>query len=354
MYNNKYISTYMYIMYEYKYINKYSSSPPSTTTTSSTSGRALPAAPSPSAPTPPASPSAAAPRSCSTSRRTRQSTSRRRKSRWALIAVTSQKRRYYLQGVPSELRPGLGWFPPPCPAASAKFPSALAESGRQEHSKSMSTKPSLSSLGTQCTSGRRIQCKRSKWLTIDMSRSAEYWGQLEAAEKIKSVCHNTNMTSISASRMSWRSTLSSSVTPSSCSWKRSATRRSRTTRQRMRRRRTRYVNSTNINQYIPIYTNSNIYYYIIYILIILPLNPLGKEGRRRGRGQAQDRGRRRGRGCRQEGRGQEEEKDHQGGWDLQSGAASCSEGFVNGFLRVPLAVGVYCSSHAAQENKGNF
>ena len=34
---------------------------------------------------------------------------------------------------------------------------------------------------------RRIQCKRSKWLTSDMSKSAEYWGQLEAEEKIKSV-----------------------------------------------------------------------------------------------------------------------------------------------------------------------
>ena len=35
-------------------------------------------------------------------------------------------------------------------------------------------------------------------------------------------------------------------------------------------------------------------------------------------------------------------------------AATCSEGFVNCFLRVPQAVGLYCSCHAAQASKGNF
>ena len=35
------------------------------------------------------------------------------------------------------------------------------------------------------------------------------------------------------------------------------------------------------------------------------------------------------------------------------GAATCSEGFVNYFLRVPQAVVLYCSCHAAQLSKGN-
>ena len=39
---------------------------------------------------------------------------------------------------------------------------------------------------------------------------------------------------------------------------------------------------------------------------------------------------------------------------LLGGAATCSEGFVNCFLRVPQAVGLYCSCHAAQASKGNF
>ena len=40
---------------------------------------------------------------------------------------------------------------------------------------------------------------------------------------------------------------------------------------------------------------------------------------------------------------------------LQSGAATCSEGFVKCFLRVPQAiVGLYCSCNAAQASKGNF
>ena len=39
---------------------------------------------------------------------------------------------------------------------------------------------------------------------------------------------------------------------------------------------------------------------------------------------------------------------------LQSGAATCSEGFVKCYLRVPQAVGLYCSCHAAQASKGNF
>ena len=36
------------------------------------------------------------------------------------------------------------------------------------------------------------------------------------------------------------------------------------------------------------------------------------------------------------------------------GAATCSEGFVYFFLKVPQAVGLYCSCHAAQASKGNF
>ena len=39
---------------------------------------------------------------------------------------------------------------------------------------------------------------------------------------------------------------------------------------------------------------------------------------------------------------------------LLGGAATCSEGFVNVFLRVPQAVGLYCSCHAAQASRGNF
>ena len=36
------------------------------------------------------------------------------------------------------------------------------------------------------------------------------------------------------------------------------------------------------------------------------------------------------------------------------GAATYSEGFVNCFLRVPQAVGLYISCHAAQSSKGNL
>ena len=36
------------------------------------------------------------------------------------------------------------------------------------------------------------------------------------------------------------------------------------------------------------------------------------------------------------------------------GAATYSEGFVNYFLRVARAVGLYCSCHVAQASKGNF
>ena len=48
-----------------------------------------------------------------------------------------------VQGVPCARRPGLGWltwlwFPPSCPATSAKFPSAQAESGRQWNSRNQS------------------------------------------------------------------------------------------------------------------------------------------------------------------------------------------------------------------------
>ena len=43
------------------------------------------------------------------------------------------------------------------------------------------------------------------------------------------------------------------------------------------------------------------------------------------------------------------------GIGILGGAATCSEGFVNCFLRVPQAVvGLYCSCHAAQASKGNF
>ena len=39
---------------------------------------------------------------------------------------------------------------------------------------------------------------------------------------------------------------------------------------------------------------------------------------------------------------------------IQSGAATCSEGFVTWLLRVPQAVGPYFSCHAAQSSEGNF
>ena len=39
---------------------------------------------------------------------------------------------------------------------------------------------------------------------------------------------------------------------------------------------------------------------------------------------------------------------------IPSGVATCSKGFVKYFLRVPQAVGLYCSCHAAQESKGNL
>ena len=39
---------------------------------------------------------------------------------------------------------------------------------------------------------------------------------------------------------------------------------------------------------------------------------------------------------------------------IPGGAATCSKGFVHFFLRVPQAVGLYCSCHAAQASKGNF
>ena len=40
-------------------------------------------------------------------------------------------------------------------------------------------------------------------------------------------------------------------------------------------------------------------------------------------------------------------------FEIQSGAATCSEGFVTGFVRVSQAVGLYCSCHSAQSSKGN-
>ena len=39
---------------------------------------------------------------------------------------------------------------------------------------------------------------------------------------------------------------------------------------------------------------------------------------------------------------------------LHSGAATCRKGFVKCFLRVPQAVRLYCSCHAAQASKVNF
>ena len=39
---------------------------------------------------------------------------------------------------------------------------------------------------------------------------------------------------------------------------------------------------------------------------------------------------------------------------IQSGAATCSEGLVTCFLRVPHAAGLYCCCHADQANKGNM
>ena len=39
---------------------------------------------------------------------------------------------------------------------------------------------------------------------------------------------------------------------------------------------------------------------------------------------------------------------------VQSGAATCSEGFVKCFLKFTQAVGLYCSCNAAQASKGNF
>ena len=39
---------------------------------------------------------------------------------------------------------------------------------------------------------------------------------------------------------------------------------------------------------------------------------------------------------------------------IQSGAATCSEGFVTCFLRVQQAIWLYCSCDAAQERKDNF
>ena len=39
---------------------------------------------------------------------------------------------------------------------------------------------------------------------------------------------------------------------------------------------------------------------------------------------------------------------------LEDGAATFSEVFVKCFLRVPQAVWLYCSCHAAQASKGNF
>ena len=41
-------------------------------------------------------------------------------------------------------------------------------------------------------------------------------------------------------------------------------------------------------------------------------------------------------------------------WYLLGRLVTCSEGFVNCFLRVPQAVGLYCSCHAAQASKGNY
>ena len=42
------------------------------------------------------------------------------------------------------------------------------------------------------------------------------------------------------------------------------------------------------------------------------------------------------------------------GEGLQSGAAGCGKGCVTCFLRVPQAVRLNCSCHAAQASKGNF
>ena len=39
---------------------------------------------------------------------------------------------------------------------------------------------------------------------------------------------------------------------------------------------------------------------------------------------------------------------------IPGGAGTCSEGFVKCFLRIPQAVGLHCSCHAAQASKGNF
>ena len=38
----------------------------------------------------------------------------------------------------------------------------------------------------------------------------------------------------------------------------------------------------------------------------------------------------------------------------QSGASGCEKGLIKCFLRVPQAVRVYCSCHAAQASEGNF
>ena len=40
--------------------------------------------------------------------------------------------------------------------------------------------------------------------------------------------------------------------------------------------------------------------------------------------------------------------------NILGGAATCSEGFVNCFLRVPQTVELYFSCHAAQASKWNF
>ena len=40
--------------------------------------------------------------------------------------------------------------------------------------------------------------------------------------------------------------------------------------------------------------------------------------------------------------------------DVPGGAAIFFEGFVNTFLKVPQAIGQYCSCHAAQQARGTF
>ena len=50
----------------------------------------------------------------------------------------------------------------------------------------------------------------------------------------------------------------------------------------------------------------------------------------------------------------EQKKYYNSGLNIQSGAATCTESFAKCFLRVPQAVGLYCSCHAAQASEANF